>query len=110
MNRYQLCFEASKILSFNEPAVIALKIVPPLKGVNGREAFSEIDEENTILSSDEKISLNKKLTDLAYIPSEKVNPNLDILCQYLAFLEEDNDNYYDMLKRYEDGKIDSSEV
>ena len=110
MNRYQLCFDASKILSFNEPAVIALKIVPPLKGVNGREAFSEIDEENTILSSDEKISLDKKLTDLAYIPSEKVNPNLDILCQYLAFLEEDNDNYYDMLKRYEDGKIDSSEV
>ena len=110
MNRYQLCFDASKILSFNEPAVIALKIVPPLKGVNGREAFSEIDEENTILSSDENISLNKKLTDLAYIPSEKVNPNLDILCQYLAFLEEDNDNYYDMLKRYENGKIDSSEV
>ena len=110
MNRYQLCFDASKILSFNEPAVIALKIVPPLKGVNGREAFSEIDEENTILSSDEKISLNKKLTELAFIPSEHVNPNLDILCQYLAFLEEDNDNYYDMLKRYENGKIDSGEV
>ena len=110
MNRYQLCFDASKVLSFNEPAVIALKIVPPLKGVNGREALSEIDEENTILSSDEKISLNKKLTDLAYSPTDGNNKNLDIFCQYLAFLEEDNDNYNDMIKRYEEGKIDSSEV
>ena len=110
MNRYQLCFDASKVLYFNEPAVIALKIVPPLKGVNGREALSEIDEENTILSSDEKISLNKKLTDLAYSPTDGNNKNLDIFCQYLAFLEEDNDNYNDMIKRYEEGKIDSSEV
>ena len=110
MNRYQLCFDAAKILSFNEPAVIALKIVPPLKGVNGREAFSDIDEENTILSSDENISLNKKLNEFAYSDSENRNPNLDVPCQYLGFLEEDNDNYYDMIKRFEERKIDDSEV
>ena len=110
MNRYQLCFDAAKILSFNEPAIIALKIVPPLKGVNGREAFSDIDEENTILSSDENISLNKKLNELAYSDSENRNPNLDVSCQYLGFLEEDNDNYYDMIKRFEERKIDASEV
>ena len=110
MNRYQLCFDAAKILSFNEPAVIALKIVPPLKGVNGREAFSDIDEENTILSSDENISLNKKLNELAYSDSQNRNPNLDVPCQYLGFLEEDNDNYYDMIKRFEERKIDASEV
>ena len=110
MNRYQLCFDAAKILSFNEPAIIALKIVPPLKGVNGREAFSDIDEENTILSSDESISLNKKLNELAYSDSENRNPNLDVSCQYLGFLEEDNDNYYDMIKRFEERKIDASEV
>ena len=110
MNRYQLCFDAAKILSFNEPAVIALKIVPPLKGVNGREAFSDIDEENTILSSDENISLNKKLNELAYSDSENRNPNLDVPCQYLGILEEDNDNYYDMIKRFEERKIDDSEV
>ena len=110
MNRYQLCFDAAKILSFNEPAVIALKIVPPLKGVNGREAFSDIDEENTILSSDENISLNKKLNELAFSDSENRNPNLDVPCQYLGFLEEDNDNYYDMIKRFEERKIDDSEV
>ena len=110
MNRYQLCFDASKVLSFNEPAIIALKIVPPLKGVNGREAFSDLDENNTILSTDEKISLNKKLNDLAYSDSENRNPNLDVSCQYLGFLEEDNDNYYDMIKRFEERKIEASEV
>ena len=110
MNRYQLCFDAAKILSFNEPSVIVLKIVPPLKGVNGREAFCDIDENNTILSSDENISLNKKLNDLAYSDDENRNPNLDVSCQYLGFLEEDNDNYYDMIKRFEERKIEASEV
>ena len=110
MNRYQLCFDAAKILSFNEPAVIALKIVPPLKGVNGREAFSDIDEENTILSSDENISLNRKLNDIAHAEDEDRNQNLDICCQYLAFLEEDNDNYDDMMKRYQTKIINPTEL
>ena len=110
MNRYQLCFDAAKILSFNEPAVIALKIVPPLKGVNGREALYDMDDTNTILSNDENISLSKKLNELTYSDSENRNPNLDISCQYLGFLEEDNDNYYDMIKRFEEKKIEASEV
>lgn len=110
MNRYQLCFDASTVLSFNEPAVIALKIVPPLKGVNGREAFSDLEEENAILSSDEDISLYKKINDEAFGEQEKRNPNLDIACQYLAFLEEDNDNYNDMIKRFEKGRVDKAEV
>ena len=110
MNRYQLCFDASTVLSFNEPAVIALKIVPPLKGVNGREAFSDLEEENAILSSDEDISLYKKINDEAFGEAEKRNPNLDIACQYLAFLEEDNDNYNDMIKRFEKGRVDKAEV
>jgi hypothetical protein len=110
MNRYQLCFDAAKLLSFNEPAVIALKIVPPLKGVNGLEAFSNLEEDNTILSSDEDISLSKKINDLAYGEEEKRNPNLDIGCQYLAFLEEDNDNYNDAIKRFEEGKVDKAEI
>lgn len=42
--------------------------------------------------------------------SEGRNPNLDIVCQYLGFLEEDNDNYNYIIKRFEEGKDDKSEV
>ena len=110
MNRYQLCFDASKALSFTEPAVIGLKIVPPLKGVDGREAFCEFNQNDTILSSDENISLNKKIMQDAYGEDNANNPNIDVACQYLGFLEEDNDNYDDMIKRFKEGKIDKSEV
>ena len=110
MNRYQLCFDASKILSFNEPSIIALKIVPPLIGVNGREAYADIDEKNTIFSSDDKILLNKKIMELAYGDPNGNNPNVDVACQYLGFLEEYNDNYNDLIKRFEEGKIDNGEI
>ena len=110
MNRYQLCFDAAKFLSFNEPAVIALKIVPPLKGVNGKEAHSDIDEKNTILSSDEDILLNKKIMELAYGDERGNNPDVDIPCQYLSFVEEDNGNYYNMIENFEKGKISDNDV
>ena len=110
MNRYQLCFDAAKFMSFIEPAVIALKIVPPLKGVNGKEAYSDIDEKNTILSSDEDISLNKKVMELAFGDEGGNNPDVDIACQYLSFFEEDNDNYYNMIENFEKGKIKNSDV
>ena len=108
MYRYQLCFDAAKVLSFKEPAIIALKIVPPITGVNGAEAFCDLNEKTTILSSDQMFSLNKKLND--YSKEEGKNPNTTIACQYLAFLEEDNDNYNDAIKRFESGKIDVYEI
>ena len=108
MYRYQLCFDAAKVLSFKEPAVIALKIVPPITGVNGCEAFYDLNEKTTILSSDQSFSLNKKLND--YCKEEGNNPNTIVACQYLSFLEEDNDNYNDAIKRFESGKIDVYEI
>ena len=110
MNRYQLCFDAAKFISFNEPAVIALKIVPPLKGVNGKEAYFDINEETTILSSDEDILLSKKVMELAYGDEKGNNPDVDIACQYLSFIEEDNDNYYNMIENFEKGKINKNDV
>ena len=100
MNRYQMCFDAAKILSFNEPAIMALKMVPTITGTNGTEAYLNFDEGNTLLSSDEAISLQEKIDKMP--TSEGRNPNLDIACQYLGFLEEDNDNYYYIIKRFED--------
>lgn len=108
MNRYQMCFDAAKILSFNEPAIMALKMVPTITGHNGTEAYFNFDEESTLLTSDEAISLQEKIEKMA--TSEGRNPNLDIACQYLGFLEEDNDNYYYYIKRFEEGKDDKSEV
>ena len=107
---YQLCFDEAKFISFDEPSVIALKIVPPLKGVNGKEAYSDIDEKNTILSSDEDISLNKKVMELVYGDESGNNPDVDIACQYLSFFEEDNGNYYNMIENFEKGKIKNSDV
>ncbi len=104
MNRYQMCFDAAKILSFNEPAIMALKMVPTITGHNGTEAYFNFDEESTLLTSDEAISLQEKIEKMA--TSEGRNPNLDIACQYLGFLEEDNDNYYYFIKRFEEGKDD----
>ena len=110
MNRYLLCFDAAKFLFFNQPAVIALKIVPPLEGVNGREALCNVNGKNTILSSDDKFSLNKKIIEIAYGEENGNNPNVDVPCQYLGFFEKSNDNYYDMIKRFKDRKIDEQEV
>ena len=104
MNRYQMCFDAPKILSFNEPAAIAFKIVPPISGINGKEAYADNEEENALLTFDEKMSLNQKIERMAC--SEKRNPNADIACQYFGFLEEDNDNYNFNIKNYKEGKDD----
>jgi hypothetical protein len=102
MNRYQMCFDAPKILSFNEPAAIAFKIVPPISGINGKEAYANHEDENAILTFDEKISLNQKIERMSC--SGKRNPNVDIACQYFGFLEEDNDDYNFNIKNYKEGK------
>lgn len=102
MNRYHMCFDAAKILGFNDPAVLALKIVPPISGINGKEAYYNFDEENALLTSDEKMSLNMKIEKMA--SSEGRNPNIDIICQYYAFLEDDNENYNFIIKKYKEGE------
>ena len=78
--------------------------------MNLQEASCDIDEKNTILSSDEDILLNKKIRELAYGDERGNNPDVDIPCQYLSFVEEDNDNYYNMIENFEKGKISDSDV
>ena len=109
MNRYLLCFDAAKVLGYNEPAAIALKLVPHLNGFKDLETYGDYDEENTILSSDDNFSLNKKLCKLIN-ESNGRNPNMDVACQYLGFLEENNDNYYYLIKNYEEGKDDKMNI
>ena len=97
LNRYQLCFSASKALSFPEPSIIALKVIPPLKDI------ISIDEENLILSSDDNSSLINKIKTINVIDNEN-KINLELFFNYLAFLEEDNDLYEKIIKNFDEGK------
>jgi hypothetical protein len=109
MNRYLMCFDAANALNFNDPSAIALKLVPHLNGFNDLENYGDYNEENVILSSDDTFSLNKKMQMLDNESNER-NPNLDVACQYLGFLDEDNKNYQDMTKQFEKGNIDKREI
>ena len=103
MNRYQLCLDAAHVLGFNEPALIALKILPPLNGVNGKEANYDFDKENNILASDDDSTLQKKIFETAHVEEEAGYEEKDVIFQYLSFLENDNDNFNLMKKKYEEG-------
>jgi hypothetical protein len=109
MNRYLMCFDAANALNFNDPSAIALKLVPHLNGFNDLENYGDYNEENVILSSDDTFSLNKKMQMLDNESNER-NSNLDVACQYLGFLDEDNKNYQDMTKQFEKGNIDKREI
>ena len=103
MNRYQLCVDAAQVLGFNEPALIALKILPPLSGVNGKEANYDFDKENNILASDDDSTLQKKIFETAHVEDEAGNEEKDVIFQYLSFLENDNESFNLMKTKYEEG-------
>jgi len=103
LNRYQLCFSASKALSFPEPSIIALKVIPPLKDI------INIDEENLIFNSDDNSSLINKIKQL----NDKDNGNkinLGVFYNYLAFLEKDKDLYEKIVKNYEEEKENEMDI
>lgn len=103
MNRYQLCLDAAQVLGFNEPAIIALKILPPLSGVNNKEANYELNNENNILTSDDDSTLQKKIFETAHVEDEAGYEEKDVIFQYLSFLENDNENFNLMKKHFEEG-------
>ena len=106
MNRYLLCLDAAQVLGFNEPTLIALKILPPLSGVNGKEANYDLDKENNILSSDDDSTLQKKIFETAHVEDEADNEEKDVIFQYLSFLENDNENFNIMKKKFGEGKVE----
>ena len=109
MNRYQLMFSASEYFSFTKPSIIALKIFPQLTGINGQESNYNIKENNIILSSDDDSTIEKKLKEIAY-KDEQRNKDLDIGCQYLYFLEENEDIYNNLVNNYEEGKGNDNDI
>ena len=110
-----MCFEAANALNFNEPSVLAIKLVPHLNGFNHLEKYGDYNEESIIVSSDDSVKINEKLEKLAEDDKSDKNenerdPNIDVACQYLGFLEKDNDKYLDMIKNYKNGKLNKTDI
>ena len=104
MNKYQLCFSASKVLSFQEPAALSLKILPPLKEINDQGKISyDINEDIMIESSDDRNILFNKISQMTNKEREG-NINLEIFLKYLSFLEEDDEKYKEIIRNYEEGR------
>ena len=104
MNRYELCFSASKVLSFPEPAAISLKIIPPLKEIYSQEKINyDINEELMIQSSDDNNMLANKMTQMTNKDKEGII-NREIFYKYFFILEEDDEKYKEMIKKYDEEK------
>ena len=104
MNRYQLCFSASKVLSFQEPAALSLKILPTLKEINDQGKISYvINEDIMIESSDDRNILFNKISQMTN-KERGGNINWEIFLKYLSFLEEDDEKYKEIIKNYKEGK------
>ena len=103
MYRYELCFSASKYLSFPQPSIISLKILPPIKDINDQGINYDLKDEIMIYSSDDKNNLDDKIKQLTN-KDEGININRDILYQYLSYLVEDEEKYNDFIKKYNDEK------
>lgn len=106
MNRYLLSFDAANLLKFNEPAVIATKILPPLSGINGKEAYAEFNNENAILSCDDEDTVNNKVNNSF---TNKDNLEVDVPTLYYEFIEDDENCYSDNVNKVKEGKMDESE-
>ena len=121
MNRYQLAFDAAKICNFPEPILLATKIIPPLTGINGYECNFNFIDNVTLLSGDEKKTLENKIKKHAISGSrgsgsledhQKLGGDVikDIACQYLAFIEKNVEKYKETIDKFGKGQITCGET
>ena len=121
MNRYQLAFDAAKVCNFPEPILFATKIIPPLTGINGYECNYNSLDNVTLLSGDDKKTLDKKIKKHA-ISGSRGNGSLedhqnlggdvikDIACQYLAFIEKNLGKYKETIDKFGKGQVTCGET
>ena len=121
MNRYQLAFDAAKICNFPEPILLATKIIPPLTGINGYECNFNFIDNVTLLSGDERKTLENKIKKHAISGSrgsgsledhQKLGGDVikDIACQYLAFIEKNVEKYKETIDKFGKGQITCGET
>ena len=121
MYRYQLGYDASQYCKFNEPILLATKIISPLTGTNGYECNYNSQDDVTLLTGDEEKSLRKKIMKHSVSGSrgsgsmedhKKLGGDVikDISCQYLAFVEKDLTKYKDYITKFGKGELSCGEV
>ena len=121
MNRYMLCYEASKFNNFNEPVLIALKLVNNLTGCNGYDCYFESNKELMLLLEDNEKILRKKIMKHSLSGArgsgsledhKKLGGNVevDISCQYLKFFEEDEDKLNGFVEKFAKGELSCGEI
>ena len=121
MNRYQLSYDACKIYNYNEPILLATKIIPPLTGINGYECNYNYIDDITLLNNDDKKILEKKIKKHGISGSrgsgsledhQKLGGDVikDIACQYLAFIEKNVEKYKETIDKFGKGQITCGET
>ena len=121
MYRYQLCYDAAQICNFNEPILLATKIISPLTGTNGYECNYNSQDDVTLLSSDEEKNLRKKIMKHS-LSGARGNGSMedhkkyggdvikDISCQYLAFIEKDLNKFNENIEKFGKGELSCGEI
>lgn len=118
INRYELCFDASEKLQFTKPGFIGFKIVPQL---NGKDEDCYVDDEHTMLSTDDDKSLRKKIMKFSFSGSRgsgnledhrKLGGDVesDISCRCLRFIEFDNAKLDENIEKFSKGILTCGEI
>lgn len=121
MYRYQLGYDAAQECKFNEPILLATKIISPLTGTNGYECNFNSQDDITLLTGDEEKSLRKKIMKHS-VSGSRGNGSMedhkkfggdvikDISCQYLAFVEKDLSKYNEYIEKFGKGELSCGEI
>ena len=121
MYRYQIGYDAAKILNYNEPILLATKIISPLTGTNGYECNYNSQDDTTLLTNDEEKSLRKKIMKHS-VSGSRGNGSMedhrkyggdvikDISCQYLAFVEKDINKFNENIEKFGKGELSCGEI
>ena len=121
MYRYQLAYDAAQVCKFNEPILLAIKIISPLTGANGYECNYNSQDDITLLTGDEEKVLRKKIMKHS-LSGSKGNGSMedhkkyggdvikDISCQYLAFVENDLTKYNEYIEKFGKGELSCGEI
>ena len=121
MYRYQLGYDAAQECKFNEPILLATKIISPLTGTNGYECNYNSQDDITLLTGDEEKSLRKKIMKHS-VSGSRGNGSMedhkkfggdvikDISCQYLSFVEKDLSKYNEYIEKFGKGELSCGEI
>lgn len=104
-------------LGHKKPAILHAKFLSPLTGASGKSSSS--DYEKTILMTDTKAQVKKKINKHAFSGGRDTveehrklggNVEVDVACQWLKYFEFDDEKLEDIYSKYSSGELLSGEV